>query len=213
MTFLLKKNRIAMFVLFFLVGGSAQAENTNITPVDARMCDMDQGKCLRMANHYLISGKSEYGLEILKYRANGGEVTDIYNYAINLKKVGRPSWLELMRIAAGLGDSEAQLELANFYFLSSKTKSKMELKFEDYLFATFEEDGEQACAEMMVMSNKLNENISTLFALRRNFTFCQTKLGNSIAGREMLKLQALMEKKLSALALVAWGKYKLRISK
>ena len=112
---LLFKNRVAIFILFIFFGWPSQAESIKIMPVDARMCDTDQGKCLRMASHYLNSGKLEYGLEILKYRAYGGEVTDIYNYAINLKKVGRPSWLELMRIAAGLGDSEAQLELANFY--------------------------------------------------------------------------------------------------
>jgi hypothetical protein len=154
-----------------------------------------------------IVGKKDYGLEMLRYRASGGEVTDIYNYAINLKKTEN-QWLELMKVAAGLGDPDAQTELANFYFLQGTYQNKLESKFLSYYFATHEEDGEFACIEMTKLSIELMEVKNLLIGLRRNRFYCQVKLRGSLAEKQLIYLEAVAEKKLSPVADTAWRKYK-----
>jgi hypothetical protein len=197
-----------LLICVLLFSQNLSASGFKIKETDIKICDSDQGKCLRIASNYISTGRKDYGLEMLRYRASGGEVTDIFNYAINLKKTENQQWLELMKVAAGLGDSEAQIELADFYFLENAYQNKIKTKFINYFVATHEEDGEFSCIRMVKLSIELNDTKNMLLGLRRNRFFCQIKLRGSLAEKQLIELENIVEKKLSPIAMTAWKKYK-----
>ena len=154
-------------IIIVLLTSYAHLEEKETIEDEIAICDSNQRICLQMASHYFSSGESIRGFKLLVHRAKGGESVDIYNYAYNLKKFKRIEWKHWMGIAAGLGDSNAQIELIPVRPKTRKNDINQNL-FNIYLLATYEDDGVLSCIDVMKTAISLNKNQFLISALRRS---------------------------------------------